>query len=175
MNVHMLTSEETGLVAELEESDEADMCPVCGRPIGPDPDAGFFLEGGPTDADFAHLITLYVASERFVDWCAQGERGGLEFVPIRGADRMSRIRVVGSAKLGPESGAKLEEECSGCGFRRYSAVERWEVDEAAWDGSGFFAVEEKQGVLLCADQMRAALEESDLRGIVFVDPALVRV
>jgi hypothetical protein len=171
----MPTSDDTGLVAEWDDSYESETCPLCGRDIGPDPDGGYYLEGEATDVDFAHLVTIYVAGPRFVEWYERTGQRGLEFVPIRGGDGMSRIRIVGAARLGPGSGVRLEEECSECGYRRYSPVERWEVDEESWDGSGFFHVEEKPSPLLCTDEVRSALEQSDLRGVVFVDPEAVRV
>jgi hypothetical protein len=175
MNVHVPSSVDTDLVAEWDESHDEDACPVCARDIGPDPDAGFYLEGDAPDVDFVHLVEIYLAGPRFVEWYEQAGHRGLEFKPIRGGDGLSRIRIVGSARLSDESGARLEEECSGCGFRRYSPVERWEVDEESWDGSGFFSVEEKPGPLLCTGEVRADLEQSDLRGIVFVDSETVRV
>jgi hypothetical protein len=175
MNVHMPSSDDTDLVAEWDESYQEESCPVCGRDVGPDPDGGFYVEGDPTGVDFAHLIAIYVAGPRFLEWYEQQGHQGLEFVPIRGGNGMSRIRIVGSARLSEESGVRLEEECSGCGFRRYSPVEQWVVDEGRWDGSGFFSVEEKPGPLLCTDEVRVGLEQSDLRGIVFVDPRMVRV
>jgi hypothetical protein len=175
MKVHMPTSDDTGLAAIWDESYAGETCPTCGREVGPDPDGGLYIEGDATGVDFAHLVTIYVAGPRFVDWYEQQGHRGLEFVPIRGGDSVSRIRIVGSAQLSAESGVRLEEECSGCGFRRYSPVGQWLVDEGRWDGSGFFSVEEKPGPLLCTEEVRAGLELSDLRGIVFVDPRMVRV
>jgi hypothetical protein len=175
MQFFFIATENGALITDWDDRKAPPACPVCGRPVGPDPAAGYVVHvDQPAELkDLNHAAPVYVASPAFVEWYGRTGQSGLAFDPLPGIKGRQRARITGSARLAASSRATVRERCDHCGYRYYEVAGPWEIDEGAWDGSSFFAVVERPSAMFCTETAKAAIEDSGLAGPVFMEMELV--
>jgi len=86
--------------------------------------------------------------------------------------RLWELVVTGSAGLAPpESGVRVLEECSACGYVRYSKItdQSKRISPEQWDGTDFFHVK-PSGYKFITDRVKKCIQTHKFRGSKFVRP-----
>jgi hypothetical protein len=130
----------------------------------------------------------YIITEQVANLFQASRLTGYELRPVRvtavmrgdknivNLPKLWELKITGWAGFASkESGIRLEQQCSSCGYAHYSPPKDPGriVDPRQWDGSDFFIVWPMPGFVFVTDRAKSVAVEHKLRGVKFVAPNAV--
>ena len=107
------------------------------------------------------------------------EKEGLTGYKLREVDvsnkvlpfKLWEIRVLGKAKITPDSGMKEIYRCEHCDLVMYGVSNDKTgavIDESTWDGSDFFRIEQNQIIIFVTEKVKNVIDDHKLTGVFLV-------